>query len=82
MSLFVAPESVVSIPTLIYHWFLTTLSNCIGDPISPEFLSDTLLTTFNSQPRLLIVSAEAFSASDSVLAILRPILVDIPVLPP
>ena len=68
----------MSIPTLIYHWFLTTSSYWIGCPISPEFLSDTLLTTFNDPPRLLIVKAVAFSASLKVLASLRSTFVDIP----
>ena len=57
---------------------MTTSSYCIGWPISPEFLSDTLLTIFNDPPRLLIVNADAFSASDKVLATFKPIFVDTP----
>ena len=41
-------------------------------------MSDTLLTIFNDPPRLLSVNAEAFSASDKVLATFRPIFVDTP----
>ena len=36
--------------------------------MSPEFLSDTLLTTLRVPPRLLIVRADAFFASVSVFA--------------
>ena len=41
---------------------------CIGCPISPEFLSETRLTTFNDPPQLFIVNADAFFASVSVFA--------------
>ena len=59
--------SVDAVETLIYHW-LPEVSYWTGWPISPEFLSDTLLTTFNDPPRLLIVNACAFLASFSVFA--------------
>ena len=78
MSLFFIPAPAVSIPTVIYHWFLTTSSYCIGWPISPAFLSDTLLTILNGPPRLLSVRADALSASDNVLATFNPMFVDIP----
>ena len=42
--------------------------NWIGCPISPEFLSDTRLTTLSVPPKLFMVNAEAFFASVSVFA--------------
>ena len=36
--------------------------------MSPEFLSETRLITFNDPPKLLMVNAEAFFASVSVFA--------------
>ena len=59
--------SVEAVETLIYHWFSVVLY-WIGCPISPEFLSDTRLTTFNDPPKLLMVNADAFLASVSVFA--------------
>ncbi len=44
------------VETFTYHW-LFVVSYWIGWPSSPEFLSDTLLTTFKEPPRLLIVSS-------------------------
>ena len=71
--------SVDAVETLTYHW-LFALSHWTGWPISPEFLSDTLLTIVRVPPRLLIASAFAFNASVSVFASLISVLVDIPAL--
>ena len=56
--------------TLTYQFFLS-VSNWIGCPISPDFLSDTRLTIVSSPPVLLIVSAVPSNASFKVLATLR-----------
>ena len=62
--------SIVSLDTLTYQ-FLFGISNWIGCPISPDLLSDTLLTTVNSPPVLLMVRAVPSNASFKVLATLR-----------
>ena len=61
--------SVDADATLINHWEFV-VSYWIGCPISPEFLSDTLLTTFSTPPFALMLSGVPFSASLSVFAIL------------
>ena len=71
--------SVEAVETLINHCD-SEESYWTGCPISPEFLSDTLLTTVRVPPRLLIASAVAFNASVSVFASLISVLVDIPAL--
>ena len=63
--------------TLTYHW-LWAESHWIGCPISPEFLSDTLLTTLKTPPLLLILIASPSNASLKVFATLTCVSVDKP----
>ena len=53
--------------TLVYHCDCVG-SHWIGCPISPEFLSDTLLTTVRTPPLSLIGNAVPSIASFRVLA--------------
>ena len=59
--------SVEAAATLTYHWVWSP-SHWIGCPISPEFLSDTLLTTFKRPPLLLIAIGSPSTESLKVLA--------------
>ena len=61
--------SDAAVATLTYHWF-RVVSNPIGCPISPDFLSETLLTIFNIPPLELIVTGVSLIASFSDFAIL------------
>ena len=69
--------SVAAAATLTYHW-LWEASHWIGCPISPEFLSDTLLTTLKTPPLLLILIASPSNASFKVFATLTWVSVDNP----
>ena len=62
------------VETPMNHWLLV-VSYWIGCPISPEFLSDTLLTTLKTPPLLLILSGVSVFASFKVLATLIFLLV-------
>ena len=63
--------SVAAVPTVTYHW-LWSLSYCIGCPISPAILSDTLLSTWRIPPLSLnaIPTGVLLLASFNVWAIL------------
>ena len=53
----------------MYHWFCV-VSNWIGCPVSPGFLSDTRLTMLNVPPLLLISNGWELIALVCVCAIL------------
>jgi len=62
------PCSVVAVATFTYHWEAAA-SYWIGCPVSPDFLSDTLLSTLRIPPLLLIVISESDRALFKVSAI-------------
>ena len=73
--------SVAAVETLTYHPVVLPVPiYWTGCPISPEFLSDTLLTTFSNPPLPLNVSSLSFNASFKVFASLILVFVPIPVL--
>ena len=70
--------SVAAVATLTYHWFSVT-SYWTGWPISPEFLSETLLTTLRTPPfSLTAIAGDPLIASLRVLASLILTLVVMP----
>ena len=71
--------SVAADATLTYHPVVLPVPiYWIGCPISPEFLSDTLLTTLSNPPFPLILSSLSFNASFKVFASLILVFVVIP----
>ena len=71
--------SVEAVETLIYHPVLLPVPiYWTGCPISPEFLSETLLTILSNPPLPLKDSSLSFNASFKVFASLILVFVLIP----